>query len=198
MTEASRSSEQDRFLRWPFVAGAILAASVSFVLSWPVAEVAFSILFVVWGPVFAAWVIILLVYTFLVAVRAMLRRHWRSVLSTLALPAWLAVSLPIAHITERLVNRAHYLIYESDYLREIARLKTIEKGQTAVFDWGGGPMNGFNRFLIFDESDEIVLPPEQRSNAFRQKMSDHGFSGSERFRYIQRVAPHFNVVDCCW
>src|SRR5436309_5092198 len=154
MTEASCSAQQDRFLRWPFVAGVILAAFVSFVLSWPVAEVAFSILFVIWGPIFAAWVIIILVYALWVAIRAMVRRHWRSVLSTLALPVWLAIALPIAHATERLVNRTHYLIYESDYLREIARLKTIEKGQTAVFDWGGGPMNGFNRFLIFDESDE--------------------------------------------
>jgi hypothetical protein len=90
------------------------------------------------------------------------------------------------------------LLFKAEYLSSIARQNKTEGGQLMIFDWGGNVMVGFNRSLVFDESDEIILPPAQRSEAFKRKLQERGFTGDERFRPVQTVAPHFNVVDCCW
>jgi len=198
VSDVSSSLSQDRVLRWPFYSGVIFVVFVSFVFSWPVAALAFSILFLAWAPLFVGAVTLLLGIAIWTAFRAARKRHWRSALSTLALPALLAASWPISNLTEPLVNEAHFLLFKAEYISSIARQNKTEGGQLMIFDWGGNAMVGFNRMLVFDESDEIILPPAQRSEAFTRKLQEHGFTGADRFRPVQTVAPHFNVVDCCW
>src|SRR4051812_48150239 len=146
--------------------------------------------FLIWAPLFAVVVILLFAIAVWSATRAMRRRHWRSALSTLALPALFAASLPISNMTDPLVNEVHYLLFKAEYLSSIARQNKTEGGQLMIFDWGGNVMVGFNRLLVFDQSDEIILPPAQRSEAFKRNLQERGFTGDERFRPVQTVAPH--------
>jgi len=171
---------------------------MSFVLSWPVAATAFSLLAWVWAPLFAFGVVIVLGFAVWAFVRSARRRHWRSALSTLALPALIVASLPISNLTDVLVNQMHYLIFRSEYLNSIEKESKTAEGRLRIFDWGGNAMIGFNRFLVFDESDEITLPPTQRSDTFKRKLQARGFRDEERFRPVQSVGSHFYVVDCCW
>jgi hypothetical protein len=198
MPDVSAPPLRDRVLRWPFYAGIVIVVFMSFVLSWPVAATAFSLFAWVWAPSFAFWVVIVLGFAVWAFVRSVRGRHWRSALSTLALPALIVASLPIANLTDVLVNQMHYLIFRSEYLSSIEKESKTAEGRLRIFDWGGNVMIGFNRFLVFDESDEIMLPPAQRSDTFKKKLRAHGFMDEERFRQVQSVDSHFYVVDCCW
>jgi len=137
--------------------------------------------FLAWAPLFAGAVILLLGFAVWTAIRAARKRHWRSALSTLALPALLAASWPISNLTEPLVNGAHYSLFKAEYLSSIAGQGKMEGGQLMIFDWGGNAMVGFNRFLVFDESDETSGAPK---------------ADGSRGRSSSRYGGHCRT--CCW
>jgi len=113
----------------------------------------------------------------------------------LALPVILVLALPLSFEADNIVNEMHFLISRNQYLATIAGNKNNNGERLVSFDWGGNAMIGFNRILVFDESDEIVLPPPLRSKGFEQKLADHRFPGGAQFRHVQTVASHFYVVD---
>jgi hypothetical protein len=150
MPDVSAPPPRDRVLHWPFYTGIAIVVFMSFVLSWPIAATAFSLFAWVWAPSFAFWVVIVLGFAVWAFIRSARRRHWHSALSTLALPALIVASLPIANLTDGLVNQMHYLIFRSEYLSSIDEESKTAEGRLRIFDWGGNVMIGFNRFLVFD------------------------------------------------
>jgi hypothetical protein len=103
--------------------------------------------------------------------------------------------LPASFVSSNVANEAHFQIFKHSYLASISKIDTLENGRLIFFDWGGDSMIGFDRFLVFDESDEIILPASQRSGLFETKLTDHGFNGDAQFQLIQTVARHFYVID---
>jgi hypothetical protein len=199
--EVSEATKQpilaDRILLWPFYWGLLILFIINIALIWPFAEFAFSIAYVAWAPPFAILIIVLLFLALWTAFRAALRGHWRSAISASVLPALMALAVPTSFATSWAADQIHYRLFEREYLASIAFADNMKNGRLVFFDWGGGPMIGFSRFLVFDESDEIILPAQKRSKSFETKLTDHGFTGHEEFRIIQTVAPHFYVVDRC-
>ena len=193
-TSEKPSTIEDRFIYWPSYAGAAMMLFAAFVFSWPVAAIAFSMLSLIWAPFLALIIIILSVVALWTIVRSAVNRQWRRAISACAFPLLLLAALPFALHAAPVVDRVHFLLYESKYQDKIARLG--QKGaRLAFFDWGGNAMVGLNRFVVYDESDEIMLPSSEQSAAFVQRLENHGFGRPDRFTNVIRLAPHFYVVD---
>ncbi|WP_412774410.1 hypothetical protein [Nitrobacter sp.] len=192
-TDSAKASEkplafEDRFIYWPTYAGAAVMLFAAFVLSWPVAAIAFSMLFLMWAPFLAFIIIISSVVVLWTIIRSAIRRQWRMAISACAFPLLLLAALPFARHAATVVDRVHFLLYENEYRDHIAHLDQKD-ARLAFFDWGGNAMVGLNRFVVYDESDEIMLPASKRSAQFSKRI------GSDRFRNVVRLAPHFYVVD---
>lgn len=133
------------------------------------------------------------------------RRRWKRVLSLLAAPFVVFAlfwTLGSAGIDAR---HARFELNKPYYLEQIATLPE-NTPRFKVFEWGevGGPavQNGFF-FIVYDESDEIALPAEQRSSDWRArskpschlpcatpKQSSEGPTVIE----VTRMAEHFYLV----
>jgi hypothetical protein len=59
----------------------------------------------------------------------------------------------------------HFTVGRLYYDREIAALPANIKPRVAVFNWGG--MIWFSDGLVYDESDQILLPPGHQSKAWQ-------------------------------
>jgi len=99
-------------------------------------------------------------------------RRWRRVLSVVAAPviAYLFFSL----LGEFGINtdRIRFEFGKQYYLDQIARVPRTEEPRFKMFDWGstgGAAVVNILYTLIYDESDEIGLSPEQRSTAWNQR-----------------------------
>jgi len=160
----------DRFLYWP----------IMLALGWPVALV------LVWtGPDpwgFVAVVAVCLFWVvsafgaFVAALVWLRRRAWRRSVSTLVLPAIaLAAFLNesfVAHATIRVGSDLQLLLTLPTYSREISKMPADEGPRLGVFMWRD--LNGFGldlgyELLVFDESDEIALPAQDRSEGWKEK-----------------------------
>jgi hypothetical protein len=105
-------------------------------------------------------------------VRNLYLRRWRSVASVLMAPvvAFLFLwALASAGINP---NRVRFEVGRQSYLDEVAKLPKSDMPRFKMFSWGGiggaGVVNTFQT-LIYDESDEIGLPPVQRSNEWQAR-----------------------------
>jgi hypothetical protein len=184
--------ETDKVVRWPFFAGVGVVFFACFVMSWPVAAVAFSMLFLLWAPLFAIVVTGLLAASIWTMVRSAIKRHWMSVLSAAAFPVLALLALPASRFSGPLVDQAHFLLYEQRYLAEVAQRAPARGNDFVVFDWGGNPMVGFNRFLAFDKNGELSLAEKDRSASFQKILAERGL---DQIRNVQRLSPHFYVFD---
>ena len=91
----------------------------------------------------------------------LLQRRWRRAVSTLIMPVYVAL-VPLAPSIAigpfvRLGVWAHFLAGYRQYEGELAKLPSP---RFQVFDWGG--FAGTNLWLVYDEQDDIALPPAQR------------------------------------
>jgi hypothetical protein len=111
------------------------------------------------------------------------RHCWRS--------AWVAAALPLVAAAAafdiggfvRGCNYAgdvlHFVVARPYYDRVIASLPAADEPRLAVFSWGG--MSFASRGLVYDESDEVALPPGRRSaawiaNSHRAELACDGYS----------------------
>jgi len=151
--DVARSS--DRPLYWPsFVVFCFICALAVFG-AWPEA-----VLFAIFGPVPALLVAVLTAsIMFLVDLS---KRRWRRAASLALLPTFfialmLAPKAVIGSIG-RIGIHTRFAMEFSSYEAALTALPNNGK-RFRVFDWGGwGP---YSSFVIFDESDNIVLPPDK-------------------------------------
>jgi hypothetical protein len=133
------------------------------------------------------------------------RRQWRRVASAMVLPASVLAAMFNLHFVGRASiwagDRLELLAALPTYSREIANLPHKEGPRIATFFWrdlnlGFGLAFGYE-FLVYDESDEVALPAQERSAAWRQN------AGSDlqcRLTGVEHVFGHYYFVghgnDC--
>lgn len=160
----------DRLLCWPI----ILA------LGWPVALVLVWTAPDPWG--FVAVLAVRLFWAvsafaaFIAALVWLRRRAWRRSLSMLILPLTaLAAFLNedfVVHATNQVGSDLQLLTTLPTYTPKISKLPADEGPRLGVFPWRD--LNGFGMYLgyellVYDESDEIALPAQERSEGWNEK-----------------------------
>ena len=66
-------------------------------------------------------------------------------------------------------DELHFLAMRSTYLERIGKLPQTGEYRLVEFDPGG--MIGASNAIMYDESDELTLPSDRRSKAWKDRMS---------------------------
>jgi hypothetical protein len=144
----------DHFLLWPlFVA---LGPPLLWGLVWAIVPLAFL------GLALAVpFLGIATLATVILTGHHLQQRQWRRAVSMLVVPVYAALVALAPGIAVgpfvRLGVWAHFLADHSRYEAELAK---IPSPRFRVFDWGG--FAGTNLWLVYDEDDDIALPPARR------------------------------------
>jgi hypothetical protein len=105
--------------------------------------------------------------------RAAMRRAWRRCLVLSILPLALLCTAPDPFGFVRTCNYlgivAHFILLKPLYDREIASLPADWTPRLAVFDWGG--MVWCSIGLVYDETDQVALPPGRQSSVWQARAS---------------------------
>lgn len=108
------------------------------------------------------------IWSAVLCVRFALRRSWLRSLQSAILPIVIfAIALnPLRFI--QFCNYSgdvlHFVLARPYYERKIASIPRTDQPRLAVFNWGG--MIWASRGLVYDESDEVALPPGHQSAAW--------------------------------
>jgi hypothetical protein len=113
------------------------------------------------------WVVFLVIH--------IARRRWQRLVSLLAAP-FIAFTLVAVLIRAGVTSeRIRLEMNRKSYEAEIARLPQTGEPRFHEFPWGseGGFVTSphISYTLVFDETDEIGLPPDERSVAWRERMT---------------------------
>ena len=182
----------NQIVRWPFMlafAGPLLLVLLRASPLGPnlnYAMIGIPALLVLWGlAALVAGVIVLI---------ALVRRRWSYALVTSIVPVAVIVAAlqPFAflHLTNRLGDAIHFALMRSSYVAKVESLPATGK-RFVVFNRGG--MVWASNGVVYDESDEVALPPKQQSNAGRRRVirSELGCGAYA----IQKIDAHFYVAD---
>jgi len=137
------------------------------------------------------------------------KRRWRRVISILVAPiiAWsLFSALDLVGVT---TQRIRLELWKSDYLAQVAALPASEDGiRLKTWNWGdtgGGAAPNFFWTLVYDESDQIALPPSLWSAEWVQKTGQVGSplysvvhnrrDGMDYYVNVKHLDGHFYVVE---
>lgn len=108
-----------------------------------------------------------------VAIINIAKRRWRRLVSQLVAPV---IAYPLCGIVVAAGVTSERIRFEfgrAYYENEIAKLPKDGAPRFRQFDWGGGGLfvttPYFHYALVFDESDEIGRPPEERSAEWRAR-----------------------------
>lgn len=105
-------------------------------------------------------------------IRDVALRRWRRVISILAAPVAACALFVVAGAAGVNSARIRLEIGRQTYLDEIAKLAPSDDIRLKLFDWGqsgGAGVNSLIDTLVYDESDEISLPANERSAAWRDR-----------------------------
>jgi hypothetical protein len=151
--EIARSAE-DKYLFWP----SVTAIGTLFITGYLLASVS------LWAFAAAYVGLVTSVLASLVIVIYLFLKRWRSALSLPILPvvtsAAIAYPRPVIAPFIVLGEDLHLLVNLPSYEARIALLKESQGSRHHVFDLGGTISLGV--VLIYDETDKMDLPPEQR------------------------------------
>ena len=105
------------------------------------------------------------------AVRGLSATAWRAALSALVLPiaVFCALALPFrfAGSCDELGEFLYFRVNRLDYVARVAAIPESGHPKLAVFSRGG--MVWYSEGIVYDETDEIMLPPEQRSPSWTER-----------------------------
>jgi hypothetical protein len=137
------------------------------------------------------------------------KRRWRRIISIVAAPIiagsfFLALE-PLGVTTQRV----RLELWKSDYLAQIDALPASDDGiRLKTWNWGetgGVAVPNFFWKLVYDESDQIALPPSSWSAEWVQKTGQVGSplysvvhnrrDGKDYYVSIRRLDGHFYVVE---
>jgi hypothetical protein len=179
---AASSEESDGLAIWP------LALAIGFP----------ALLILIWtGPFDLAFVgapIILWVWTLaaLVALSSAPSGEWRRAISMSVLPLASLVAILNAstfwYFAIDAGERTHFQLMRSSYLGQIAKLPADGEPRFAIWNWGGFVVG---HAAVYDESDEIVLPMEKRSLAWKKRVASTELSCGV---WGAPVGDHFYIV----
>ena len=160
----------DRFLRWPLIV--VLAVTALWVVILGFFPV-FLFMLVVFSGLPAIFLFGAGVAATLVAIAAARRKSWRRAVSAAVLPlAMIAAALDFTGFNQlcaEVGDRAHFYLKRSEYLAEVGATRKPGEPVLRVWNWGG--MFWSTKGVVYDESDEIALPPDQQSVAWKNRAS---------------------------
>jgi hypothetical protein len=150
------------------------------------------------------------IYWIIAMIRNLLLRRWRRVISILAAP--LAAYLLFAAANAAGVNSEwiRFELWKHRYVDEIGRLANTDAPRIKLFDWGqtgGAGVPNFAYTLVYDESDEIVRPPSERSTAWQDRASKlcpdttmcaTSSPPSGIYVTVKKLEGHFYLVTEAW
>jgi hypothetical protein len=109
---------------------------------------------------------------------AMVHRHWRKAISLSILPiVSLAAVLNAALVWSFAIEageKIHFQIVRSSYLREVSKLSASEP-RFVIWHWGGFIIG---HGVVYDESDEILLPEHSSAWSKRVAATEVGMCGA--------------------
>jgi hypothetical protein len=117
-----------------------------------------------------AWVVIGVWSTVLYIRYARRRAHKQSRLPGVLMVASILVAFnffPFVRGCNYLGGALRFSVTRAYYDRQVALLPTDDNPRLAVFNWGG--MIWASRGVVYDESDEIAMPPGQQSLRWKDK-----------------------------
>jgi hypothetical protein len=195
----ARNAGGDRFLFWPMVLA--IGFPIVLVLAWIAADF-WSLIFLV-AAYLLWWGSALLV--FMVGLGWLLGKQWLKAVSALVLPASALAAIFNLHFVGRATiwagDRLELAAKLPTYSREIGNLPHKAGPRIATFLWrdlnlGFGLAFGYE-FLVYDESDEIAMPAEQRSAAWKKNA---GTDLNCRLTGVEHIFGHYYFVgqgnDC--
>lgn len=181
--------------------GRILFWSIVISIAWP------AIFILAWAGPSVFWLVglplILLswattaFFALALVVGSALGRNWRWCLATLPLPlTTLLAFLNLGFVWSAGQFAGDYLHFIVKYPRYISEISALPAGEPrlVVDDWGGVlPM--VSHGLVYDESDEIIKPIEERSEAWKKRA---GRTIAECVYGYTPIGGHFYLVslDC--
>ena len=115
--------------------------------------------------------VVLIGWTMALIRNAVLRR-WRRVSSVLVAPIAACALFVVAGAAGVNSERIRLEIGKRHYLDQIAKLAPTDEPRLKLFDWGGNGGAGVTSYiytLVYDESDEVSLPAQERSSAWRDR-----------------------------
>jgi hypothetical protein len=138
---------------------------------------------------------------FLVSLLAnLINRRWRRLASLIASPVLAAVPLVLLGHLGITPSWLRFEMWRDYYEQEVAQIIRHEsEPRFKSFDWGGtggAAVINFDYALIFDESDEIALPPAQRSplwwrQAAMEKLKQVYLLDKSNTPHVTRISGHF-------
>jgi hypothetical protein len=141
--------------------------------------------------VIVAWSAAAVVALVFATVRAV-ARAWRMAITAAILPVvTLVAALQAETVWTRSIaigERIHFHAMRNHYLAQVARSSAPAGRRLEVFNWGGF---GVSHGVVYDESDEIQLPPERQSAEWKRRIE-----GTELVCGVwgQPLGDHFYLV----
>lgn len=196
MSEAQSIAEaaiQSRIPRWLVVVGLGVPLALILLAASPLGT---NFFYVVIGKpaLLFAWVLAG-VGALIAAARAAMRKDWRQCAIASLLPiVLLVVALdPVRFVRScnHIGDVAHFIVAKPYYDRQIAALPASQGPRLAVFDWGGMTWASFG--VVYDETDQVSLPPRRQSadwleRASRSELSCKGYG-------VQPLWDHYYLVS---
>jgi hypothetical protein len=112
------------------------------------------------------------IYWSVALIRNIVLRRWRRVASVLTAPVMAYIIFAGAGAAGIDSKWIRFEIGKHYYLDQIVKLPVTGEPRFKMFDWrqtGGVAVTNFIYTLIFDESDEIALAPDERSKEWQQR-----------------------------
>jgi hypothetical protein len=181
-----------RVVRWPAIVALALPATLIVLRAPPLAS----------GFLYFIVMLALLVVASLAAVSALPFAveaawfgRWRRAASFAVLPvlALSAALLPwsFLRLLDEVGDTLHFQLARPYYQSVVAALPETGAPKLAVFDWGGVMIASHG--VVYDESDEVALPPERQSRAWQARASRTTLSCEGYF--VAPLGAHFYLGE---
>jgi hypothetical protein len=182
----------DRIARWPFlialgVPAAMIACGAIIGTDFVYVMLGIPALMLFWAAAGA--------FAIVVGVISARAGNWRKAASCFVLPALVLANAPaplaFIHFCSDIGDTIHFEVMRTHYLSVVNSLPGTGQPKLAVFDWGG--MVWASTGVVYDESDQLMLPPQKRTSDWVARASTTELAcGGYR---ATPVARHFYIVD---
>ena len=119
------------------------------------------------------------------------RGQWRRAISMIALPLAIIAAVPVLDAGDKVANQVRFLAHKSRYEAVVAQATAEGKHFKWLDDWS--LFFNANRFVVWDEQDQIALPSSEQTETWRREMSPGGESSS--YHVHQNFDSHFYLID---
>jgi hypothetical protein len=159
------SANTDHFTMWPTAWAILFPITLIILWSGP-----FDLVFLGVPVLFIAWACSALLALGL-AITSARARDWRRAVSMSVLPLGTLVVIANADTVWPLAmepgERLHFQAMRRNYLEDVSKLPSSGEPRFAVWNWGGFVVG---HAVVYDESDEIVLP--EQSSAWKKRVAN--------------------------